>query len=525
MPTATRSSAGNNATSAGTGGGNSVVASYPRGVGGGSSVDAIYSAYFYYEHTSNPTSPPSTCAANNAYTKKQPLTAAEKQNFANWYSYYRTRINMMKSASGRAFAPIDDKYRVGLDVISNNNPGTVRATPARFDGTRKSDWYTKLYAAGASGSTPLRAALSKAGRLYAGKVITGDADPVQYSCQQNFTILTTDGYWNLSSEVPAGSSTNPPNSGTYGSAASNYGPYREDNRTVVGDQDGVAGTVRPYLDSGKYANSIADVAMYYYKTDLRPTGANGGLLDDGSGPLDVSKNNVPTAGADTANHQHMTTFALGLGVAGTLAYDEDYLTGSSADYNAILQGTKNWPNPDIRNTDQQVTVRVDDTWHAAVNGRGQYLSASNPDSVIIALRKTLAAISVTNASAAAAATSSLEPVAGDNYAYVAQYTTGLWYGDLLARTIELNTGALSQHDRLVRADANSARRSVRRPIRARSTRSTAPRRTSSSRSNPPTSPMRSRTGTSSPIPAIRTASSRSTTPGPPHSAPRPPATR
>jgi type IV pilus assembly protein PilY1 len=434
---------GPNATSAGTGGGTAVVARYPRGIGGGSSVDAVYSAYFYYQHTSNPTSPPITCATDGAYTKKQLLTAAEKQNFANWYSYYRTRINMMKSASGRAFAPIDDKFRVGLDVISNNDPGTVRATPARFDGTNKSNWYTRLYAAGASGSTPLRAALSKAGRLYAGKVITGDADPVQYSCQQNFTILTTDGYWNLSSEVPAGSSTNPPNSGTYGSAASNYGPYREDNRTVVGDQDGIAGTPRPYLDAGKYANSIADVAMYYYKTDLRPTGTLGGLPDGGTVRLDVSTDNVPAAGADTATHQHMTTFALGLGVAGTLAYDEDYLTGSSADYNAILQGTKNWPNPDIRNTDQQVTVRVDDTWHAAVNGRGQYLSASNPDSVIIALRKTLAAISVTNASAAAAATSSLEPVAGDNYAYVAQYTTGLWYGDLLARTIDLNTGTLS----------------------------------------------------------------------------------
>ena len=423
--------AGNNATSNGSGGGNNVRAT-PR-----------IPDYTWYEYISDPTSPPSTCASNSSYRMRWPQTAAEQQNFANWYSYYRTRINMMKSASGRAFAPVTDKYRVGLDVISNSNPGTVRVVPGTFDATQRSTWYSRLYAADASGSTPLRAALSKAGRLYAGKVITGDADPVQYSCQQNFTILTTDGYWNLSSEVPAGSSSNPPNSGTYGSAATNYGPYREDNRTVVGDQDGVAGTVRPYLDAGKYANSIADVAMYYYKTDLRPTGTLGGLPDGGTVRLDVSTDNVPAAGADTATHQHMTTFALGLGVAGTLGYDENYLTGSSADYNAILQGTKNWPNPDIRNTDQQVTVRVDDTWHAAVNGRGQYLSASNPDSVIAALRKTLAAISVTNASAAAAATSSLEPVAGDNYAYVAQYTTGLWYGDLLARTIELNTGTLS----------------------------------------------------------------------------------
>ena len=90
-----------------------------------------------------------------------------------------------------------------------------------------------------------------------------------------------------------------------------------------------------------------------------------------------------------------------------------------------------------------MTTRIDDLWHAAVNGHGQYLSASNPDAVVSALSKTLAAISQINASAAAAATSSLEPVAGDNFAYVAQYTTGLWYGDLQARDIDLSTGTLS----------------------------------------------------------------------------------
>ena len=28
----------------------------------------------------------------------------EKQNFANWFSYYRSRFNTMKAAAGRAFA-------------------------------------------------------------------------------------------------------------------------------------------------------------------------------------------------------------------------------------------------------------------------------------------------------------------------------------------------------------------------------------------------------------------------------------
>ena len=46
-------------------------------------------------------------------------------------------------------------------------------------------------------------------------------------------------------------------------------------------------------------------------------------------------------------------------------------------------------------------------------------------------------------SAAAAATSNLEPVAGDNFAYVASYATVDWTGDLQSRSIDVNTGDVS----------------------------------------------------------------------------------
>jgi len=432
-----RINAGNNATSSGSGGLGSVVVSYSPN-GGGSVVKAHYANYFYYDYTSRPSSPPSTCAADNAYTKKWPLTAAEKQNFANWYSYYRTRMNMMKSASGRAFATVDPYIRVGFDEISNNSVNSVKVKIAGFDKiddvslrVQKDLWYEALYQADPFGAnrsqkyTPLRGALSKAGRMYAGNVITGDDDPVQYSCQQNFSILTTDGYWNLTHER---------------SSSPKYGPYRQDNNTLVGNSDNGLGT--PFQDT--YSNTLADIAMYYYKTDLRPNGALGGMPDGGTERLDVgTNNNVPPAGGDDAPHQHMTLFGLGLGVAGTLAYNENYLVpGSSVAYDAIVQGTRGWPNPDVLNNSSTVTERIDDLWHAAVNGRGKYLSASNPDSVVKAIRDTLAQISQNNGSGAAAATSSLEPVTGDEYAYVAEFTTAIWNGDLKARNISVTTGAL-----------------------------------------------------------------------------------
>jgi type IV pilus assembly protein PilY1 len=420
--------------------------------GGGSNARELRPDYGWYQYTSDPTDPPTTCASNASYKLKVPTTSAEKQNYANWYSYYRTRINMMKSASGRAFTTIGDKYRVGFDKISNNSATAVTVNIGKFDATKKAAWYTALYAAdpspgGNTNYTPLRGALSKAGRLYAGRIVTGNNDPVQYSCQQNFAILTTDGYWNLTDEVSSGTAK--------------YGPYKMDNSTLVGQQDWVSASPKdpptPYFDGGKYVNTLADIAMYYYQEDLRGTKqlnsttpetctgtwCTGGLLDDGTTRLPVWKNNVPLVQPETASWQHMTLFGLGLGVAGTLTYDENYLNNGSASYNAIKQGTTNWPNPDVTNTSPQVTARIDDLWHAAVNGRGRYLSASNPDAVITALNNTLSAIAVKTGSAAAAATSSLEPVSGDNFAFVARYTTGNWYGDLLAYTIDPATGTLS----------------------------------------------------------------------------------
>ena len=391
----------------------------------------------YWEYVANPSSPPSTCQADTAYAFRTPSTA-QKVNFANWYTYYRVRLNMMKSASGRAFSTIDDKFRVGLDRINNRTSNSVLVNIKKFDSTQRNTWYTSLYGVSANGYTPLRGALSKAGRLFAGNVVTGNNDPVQYSCQQNFAILTTDGYWNLQNEVT-------------GTATTNYGPRAVDNVTAIGDLDGVAGVKPPYFDKFGAVGTLADVAYYYWKTDLRrdssdPLGAlnpTGGLLENNVTRLDVTANNVPSAGGDNQPQQHMTTFGLGLGVSGTLSFSDDYLSGGNATYESILQGNVNWPDPLVTNTATELPERIDDLWHAAVNGRGRYLSASNPDAVVVSLRKALAAISQVNASSAAAATSNLVPVQGDKSAFVARYTTIAWYGDLLSKDIDLTNGSLT----------------------------------------------------------------------------------
>ncbi len=182
-------------------------------------------------------------------------------------------------------------------------------------------------------------------------------------------------------------------------------------------------TVVTSAPSGGSSGSLADVAAYYYNTDLRPT-----MTD-----------NVPTSGtgteADTANWQHMTTFTMGLGLSGTLTYRSDYKTANVGDFQDVREVAKLWPVP--VNDDP---TALDDLWHAAVNGRGQFFSAADPDSVVSGLLNALAGISARVASAAAAATSNLEPVAGDNFAYTAKYVTTKWTGELEAHEIDLSTG-------------------------------------------------------------------------------------
>lgn len=339
----------------------------------------------------------------------------EITNFANWYAYYRTRMQAMKSAVSTAFKPIDNRYRVGFFTINSQSTNYLPVeTFNSGTGNQKDLWYTKLFNTTPSGSTPLRSTLTAVGRVFAGQKPVGSADPMQYSCQQNFSLLTTDGYWNTDSSSDVMSLTG----------------------GEVGNMDG-SGTARPmYEGPTATSNTLADAAKYYYDTDLRTA-----TLDNCTGALglDVCNNDVPTSATDNNAQQHVTLFTLGLGVDGTLAYTSDYLSATAGDYYDVKQGTKNWPVPTEGNE-----TTVDDLWHAAVNGHGQYFSAKDPTSLSSGLNTALSSIKSKLGAGAAAATSTLNPVTGNNYAFVASYTTVKWYGNLEGRTIDVTTGETSR---------------------------------------------------------------------------------
>ncbi len=349
-------------------------------------------------------------------------------NYSNWWAYYRTRMQMTKAAGTQAFTVLDTKFRLGYMSL-NNNTGSdflnLSDITAASNG-QKSLWYDKLLSAKPSGSTPLRVSLAAAGQYYAGALaktkvngVTAN-DPMQYACQRNYTILSTDGYWNDSTT-----------------------PKQIDGSNNIGDQD--QSLSRPYFDGSSTSNTLADVAAYYYETDIRSSTFKN---TNGSLGTDVASNNV----AD--EQQRMYTSTVGLGASGYMQYQSNYSTAKIGDYYDILKGTTtsattfangicswqnsgacNWPKP---TSGKQTTI--DDLWHAAVNGRGTYYSAGNPAALRTGLSNFLQSVSAATGNAAAATTSNPNTVQGDNFLFQSTFRSVEWFGELARYRLDLDTG-------------------------------------------------------------------------------------
>lgn len=350
-----------------------------------------------------------------------------KDNYANWFSYYRTRQNMMRSSMGHALQPLDDDYRVGFMTINKRGASGNDSQNFRpindFNASQKQKFYSSLYSHTASGNTPLRAALAEAGRYYAKNLSSQQTDPIQYACQRNYALLTTDGFWNDAAGTGLGGGS-------------------------IGNADGGAGA--PYQDS--FANTLADVAFYYYKNDLRTTALRNctGARVGNNPAKDVCENIVTPSGKDDAKHQHMTTFTIGLGVSGTIPFSNEEGVAKNI----------SWPSPSANNA-----RTIDDLWHASVNGRGQHYSAQNSHELTKAIQGIVTSMQEVQGAASASATSTLDLVQGeDNIAFEASYITGVWQGDLVAQRLDAVTAEIevgspkwSAHEKL-NARSSSSRK-------------------------------------------------------------------
>lgn len=332
------------------------------------------------------------------------MDAEEKTNFANWYSYYRTRDYVMKRALSEIIS--NNRYRSGLATLHNRSSvGTIIKDiddiTLPTDSTAQQNKLAlmrNLFRVRPGNGTPLRQNLEDAGQYFQEGVNPGNSlfgfrpahdnkhqsslSPILNAanggtCQQNFTVLLTDGFWN---------GNNP---------SSSIGNADGDNNT---DYDGDS-----YADT--FSRTLADVAMRYYERDLSPS-----LADK-----------IPTTNIDTNPAQHMVTYTVAFGVSGSV-------TANPTDRNAPFS----WPRV---TTNTQSTI--DDVRHAAWNGRGEFLSAKDPEELIESLGAAINGIQDRVGSASAVSLTS-GTISTSTLVFQAIYNSQDWTGDIIAYGFDSN---------------------------------------------------------------------------------------
>ena len=335
--------------------------------------------------------------------------AEETQNFANWYTYYRSRVLAARAGIGKAFALQGETLRVGFGTI-NKSPSSVDGVSIRsiirgvrsFSGAEREDFFDRLYGHPMpTSATPLRPALQAAGTYFSrsdnagpwGNTPGNNADSTSHlACRQSYTILMTDGFWNSTTSLSVGNSdgTSGPLITGPGGLSYQYSP------------------VDPYQDG--FSNTLADVAMEYWKKDLRTDLAN----------------EVPVSPENPAFWQHMVTFGVGLGVEGAIDPDDAWA--------AVASGTAvNWGDP---SGTASIPEKLDDLLHAGINSRGGYFTASDPDTFADRLSETIASIMErTESSSSSVAANSTRLDAG-TLVYQARFDSRDWSGQLLAYQVD-----------------------------------------------------------------------------------------
>ncbi|MCA0175004.1 MAG: hypothetical protein LCH73_01750 [Proteobacteria bacterium] len=353
--------------------------------------------------------------------------AEERQNFANWFQYYRSRmllakgalvevvINSQSSAPRFGFGSINSP----MMTVDGDSTRVVRVPTREYALAHRTTLITDIQSMKAGGGTPLRPAVMAVGDYFSRSGSTGNpwaSDPGRsgspvLACRRSYHILMTDGYYNDATN-DAGNVDNTIGP-THALGIPDLTPVPPNHYTPA----------RPFSDN--YSSTLADVAMQYYVNDLQPS-------------LDNKVQPVTGELSDPAYWQHLSQFSVGLGVSGTLAASTP--AERIATLAAIRSGSLAWPNPAIGNPQ-----KIDDMFHAAVSTRGDYFQANNASEMTTALVSAVGRASAAGRAEAGVSLSSNAFVA-DSLLFVPSYRSGQWFGDVQAYEIDDAT-----HD--VRVDA------------------------------------------------------------------------
>ena len=356
-----------------------------------------------------------------------------RENFAVWYSFYRSRALATLSAASIAFYDLSQDVRLtwqNLDSCTSFDSNTsgsgvcgdnrLKPYTARHRGEFYS-WLRRIYF---NKGTPLPQTMYRAGEYLRSETpwqryphgIGGSNDAANtHACRPSYHVLMTDGMWNRERELVAGVRTDESSFQTPGGQL--YSPQK------------YAGQ-HPFHGASK--NTLADYAMHYWASDLRPQ------LDNRVSPhMPYRSGNDNTDYWDPRNNpaewQHMSNFIMGLGLGSSL--EKLHWSGSThagAGYAALADGSRSWPVPASGSQNN-----VSDLWHAAINSRGEFHSVDRPQAMVQAFRDILVRISRRSSHAAMPGISTrMEATAADNSErlitnfYQTSYDSTDWSGDV-----------------------------------------------------------------------------------------------
>lgn len=314
-------------------------------------------------------------------------TIAEVQtNIANWYQYSRRRMYTAKNAIGQVM-DAQPKFRYGITKFKGQGSLFTEVPDVSVTNVSEHNFNLKdeMYGDKQEGIGTFLVGGMDAVGTYFQNSLGGKVNPIKHSCQKNFQIVFTDGYWN-------------------------------DSISGYGDVDG----------DGK-SNTGADVAYYFYKNDLNLTIPDNVIPDAGS------EDDLDPDG-DGRTWQHLVTFTVAFGVQGNM---ED--TDGDGWPNADATGTPwpgdgepvksgNWGNP-VSCGNCTIPDKVDDLWHIAYNTNGTYAAASTPEEVVDKLIAAINNIAGRVGSAAAVALNS-GTLNANTRVYQAKFNSIDWSGDL-----------------------------------------------------------------------------------------------
>jgi type IV pilus assembly protein PilY1 len=398
--------------------------SYPQCVGACTTAPAS---------VSNSTGPFPKFAARNDCAGNSCTLAEERLNYATWKKFHSNRMDLAKTGLGYAFKDVSSGLRLGWAQISDldggaTNLGTSGAGVSALNQTTKTAFYTWLYARDPGSGTPLREALQSAGQYFSrsdnfgpwsdnpigtsnglSTLATTSTDTLAVralhkSCRRSYAMIVTDGYYN-GADPGTGSTTPGTNDSDYKALSSPITGTTAAGAALSFTYDG---RTKPYAQLSS-TGTMADIAMKYWITDLRP---------------DLT-NNVPKSAINESFWQNMGFYAVGLGIDGTLAQTQ-------ANLNALTAGTLTWPNPPSAGN---TASTVDDMWHATINARGRTLTARNADALSDAVESMLAEINKVTDSQSGVAASTASLITGTRK-YSPLYTTGTWVGNIVASNLD-----------------------------------------------------------------------------------------